>query len=65
MENKSRIILTASNALCGDDVNPQLLGINGVVGEESVRHRLTQLDDEAGMNWLQVSLQQALRAGVG
>ncbi len=46
------------NALRGDGVNPELLGMNKVVSEDSVRRGFTQLDEEAGMSWLQTGLQQ-------
>lgn len=44
------------NALRGDGVNPELLGMSKVVSEDSVRRGFTQLDEEAGTQWLQASL---------
>lgn len=46
------------NALRGDGVNPELLGMTKVVSEDSVRRGFAQLDEEAGIRWLQHSLQQ-------
>lgn len=46
------------NALRGDGVNPELLGMTKVVSEDSVRRGFAQLDEEAGTLWLQHSLQQ-------
>jgi hypothetical protein len=46
------------NALRGDGVNPELLGMTKVVSEDSVRRGFAQLDEKAGTRWLQHSLQQ-------
>ncbi|MCQ8119481.1 hypothetical protein [Methylomonas rosea] len=44
------------NALRGDGVNPELLGMSKVVSEDSVRRGFAQLDEEAGTQWLQSCL---------
>jgi hypothetical protein len=46
------------NSLRGEDVNPALLGMNKVVSEDSVRRSFLKIDEEAGVAWLQKSLQQ-------
>lgn len=53
------------NALRGDGVNPELLGMTKVVSEDSVRRSFAQLDEEAGMSWLQTSLQQVYAPVLG
>lgn len=45
------------NALRGDGVNPALLGMDKVVSEDSVRRAFAGLDETAGVQWLQDSLQ--------
>jgi len=46
------------NALRGDGVNPELLGMGKVVSEDSVRRAFIQLDEAEGVHWLQTSLEQ-------
>lgn len=46
------------NALRGDGVNPELLGMTKVVSEDSVRRSLLALDEDSGVRWLQNSLEQ-------
>lgn len=53
------------NALRGDGVNPELLGMSKVVSEDSVRRGFAQLDEEAGTQWLQTSLQQVYAPVLG
>jgi hypothetical protein len=53
------------NALRGDGVNPEWLGMNKVVSEDSVRLGFAQLDEEASTRWLQNSLQQVYAPVLG
>jgi hypothetical protein len=53
------------NALPGDGVIPELLGMNNVVSEDSVRRGFAQLDEEAGTRWLQTSLQEVYSPVLG
>ena len=53
------------NALPGDGVIPELLSLNKVVSEDSVRRGFAQLDEEAGTRWLQTSLQQVYSPVLG
>lgn len=46
------------NALRGDGVNPELLGMTKVVSEDSARRSLLALDEDSGVRWLQNSLEQ-------
>lgn len=41
------------SALRGDTINPPLLGMSAVVGEDSVRRNFGKLDETAGVQWLQ------------
>ena len=40
-----------------DGVNPQLLGMQGVVSEDTVRRALSSLDEEAGTQWMRASIE--------
>jgi len=40
------------SALRADGVNPGLLGMNGVVAEDTLRRGLKAIDEEAGVKWL-------------
>jgi hypothetical protein len=40
-----------------DDVNPQLLGMNKVASEDSVRRALLKIAEDKGIEWLQKHLQ--------
>lgn len=46
------------NALRGDGVNPELLGMTKVMSEDSVRRSLLALDEDSDVRWLQNSLEQ-------
>lgn len=45
------------NAIRGDGVNPELLGMTKVVSEDSVRRALLGIPEEAGEKWMKRSLQ--------
>ncbi|WP_196436539.1 transposase [Methylomonas sp. LL1] len=53
------------NALRGDGVNPDLLGMSKVVSEDSVRRSFARLDEETGSSWLQTQLQQVYAPVLG
>ena len=42
-----------------DQVNPELLGMKGVVSEDSIRRALAHMDGEAALNWLDHHLAQS------
>lgn len=53
------------NALRGDGVNPELLGMSKVVSEDSVRRSFARLDEETGIPWLETQLQQVYAPVLG
>jgi hypothetical protein len=48
------------SALRGDTLNAPLLGMTKVVSEDSVRRNLGQLDEAAGVTWLQQHLDDSI-----
>jgi len=44
------------DAVRGDQLNPQLLGMNGTVSEDVVRRAMTRIEEASGLDWLQGEL---------
>jgi Transposase DDE domain group 1 len=44
------------NAIRGDGINPELLGMTGVASEDSVRRAMKAMDETASREWLKVHL---------
>src|SRR6266498_5065075 len=44
------------NAIRGDGINPELLGMTGVASEDSVRRAMKALDEDASAQWMKEHL---------
>lgn len=48
-------------AIRADGVNPRLLGMSGVVAEDTLRRALKAIDEPAGVQWLQCHIERSVR----